>query len=121
MVDLLSPETLEKKLSPNGPKCGVQGVPEFSHSGDYLAYVCFRSKDEFEFYSVALASGQAKKVSPVLGLANGLTWSPNDKDLISVLATNFPTNQLSEISVANGSLRHIALTTNVEQPSVSSK
>ena len=71
MIYLLSPETLEERRDPNGPKCDVQGVPEFSHSGDYLAFVCFRSKDDFEFYSLALASGQAQKVSPVLGFVVG--------------------------------------------------
>jgi Periplasmic component of the Tol biopolymer transport system len=121
MIYLLSPETLEERRIPNGPKCSFQGAPEFSHSGDYLAFACFRSKDEFEFYSLALASGQAQKVSSILGFVHGLTWSANDKDLISILAPNFPTNQLSEISVANGSLRHIALTSNAEQPAVSAK
>ena len=121
MIYLLSPETLEEKRIPNSPKCDAQGGPEFSHRGDYLAYVCFRSKDEFDFYSLALASGQAQKVLSVSELANGLTWSANDKDLLSVLANNFPTNQLSEISVANGSLRHIAFTGGIEQPTVSSR
>jgi DNA-binding winged helix-turn-helix (wHTH) protein/WD40 repeat protein len=121
MIYLLSPETLEEERIPNGPKCHVQDLPEFSHSGDYLAFVCFRSKDEFEFYSLALTSGQAQKVAPALGSLHGLTWSPNDKERISSLAPNFPTNQLTEMSVANGSLRHITLTSNAEQPTVSSR
>ena len=121
MIYLLSPETLEEKLIPNSPECGAQRAAEFSHTGDYLAFVCARSNDEFEYYSLALASGRAQKVSSFLGFANGLTWSSDDKELISVLAADFPTNQLSEISVANGSLRHIALTSNVEQPNISSK
>jgi Tol biopolymer transport system component len=121
MIYLLSPETLEEKRIPNGPKCGVQGVPEFSHSGEYLAFLCFRSKDEFDFYSLALASGQAQKVLSVSEFANGLTWSANDRELITFLGTEMPTNQLTEISVANGSMRHIALTGNAEQPTVSSK
>jgi Tol biopolymer transport system component/DNA-binding winged helix-turn-helix (wHTH) protein len=120
MIYLLSPETLEEKRIPNGPNCDAQSVAEFSHSGDYLAYFCYRSKDEFDLYSLALASGQAQKVLSVSELANGLTWSANDKELFSVLATDFPTNQLSEISVANGSRRHIALSGGVEQPTVSS-
>ena len=43
MMSLLSTETLETKRIPNGANCLEQGQPAFSHSGDHLAYWCFRT------------------------------------------------------------------------------
>jgi Tol biopolymer transport system component/DNA-binding winged helix-turn-helix (wHTH) protein len=121
MIYLLSPETLEEKRIPNGPKCHSQGRPAFSHSGEYLVFFCFRSNDEVDLYSLALANGQAQKVSSFLGYVDGLTWSANDKELVFFLGSELPTNQLTEITVANGSARHIALTGSAEQPTISPK
>ena len=42
-IYLLSPETGETERIPNGAKCLGQIQPAFSHSGEYLAYWCFRS------------------------------------------------------------------------------
>jgi Tol biopolymer transport system component/DNA-binding winged helix-turn-helix (wHTH) protein len=121
MIHLLSPLTLKERRIPNDPKCLAQSQPTFSHSGEYLAFVCFRSNDEIDLYALVLASGQAQKVSSFLGYVDGLTWSANDKALISFLGSGLPANQLTEITVANGSIRHLALKGSAEQPTVSSK
>ena len=54
---LLSTETLETKRIPNSPKCVGEGLPAFSHNGEYLAYWCFR--EAYERRSIFLtASGR---------------------------------------------------------------
>ena len=51
-IYLLSTETWETERIPNGPKCLGQVQPAFSHSGEYLAYWCFRSGNEAVLYSL---------------------------------------------------------------------
>jgi Tol biopolymer transport system component len=122
MIYLLSPETLEIKRIPNSPKCLGQGLPAFSHRGDYLAYWCFRNHDEFVVCSLSLASGEPK-MFPITrprrdfaGFPNGLTWSADDRALIYSLGAG-----LREVTVANGSLRQLAFVGNAELPTVSPK
>jgi Tol biopolymer transport system component/DNA-binding winged helix-turn-helix (wHTH) protein len=122
MIYLLSLETLEIKRIPNSPKCLGQGLPAFSHRGDYLAYWCFRNHDEFVVCSLSLASGEPK-MFPITrprrdfaGFPNGLTWSADDRALIYSLGAG-----LREVTVANGSLRQLAFVGNAELPTVSPK
>ena len=119
-VYLLSPETLESKQIPNDPKCLGQGQPAFSHSGEYLAYWCYRSPNESGLYSLPLAGGKAKIVSSVLGLPAGLTWSADDKELIYSLDDGL-TRELGEVTVANGSVRRLTFAGNAGLPAVSSR
>ena len=48
-IYLLSTETLETKQIPISPKCVGEGLPAFSHNGEYLAYWCFRSENARPF------------------------------------------------------------------------
>ena len=120
MIYLLSPQNLDERRIPNRPECLGQFAPAFSHNGNYLAFWCLRSMGNGDLYTLALASNQFWKVSSYQGYTDGLTWSANDEELFSLLASNFPTNQLSAITVANGSVRHIALPGNAERPTTSS-
>jgi Tol biopolymer transport system component len=119
-VYLLSPETLESKQIPNDPRCLDQGQPAFSHSGEYLAYWCYRSPNESGLYSLPLAGGKAKIVSSVLGLPAGLTWSADDKELIYSLDDGL-TRELGEVTVANGSVKQLTFAGNAGLPAVSSR
>ena len=61
---LLSTETLETKQAPIGPKCDEQGMPAFSHNGEYLAYWCFQHpNDEARLYSLPLPDGEPKMIA----------------------------------------------------------
>ena len=82
MIYLLSTDTLETMQIPNDPKCLGQGQPAFSHSGQYLAFWCFRSPNEHSLYSLKLAQGKFNVISAILGFPFGLTWSADDKKLI---------------------------------------
>ena len=42
-IYLLSTETLETRRIPISPMCVSEGLPAFSHDGEYLAYWCFQS------------------------------------------------------------------------------
>jgi Tol biopolymer transport system component len=122
MIYFLSTETLEIKRIPNSPKCLGQGQPAFSHRGDYLAYWCFRSYDEFAVCSLSLATGQPKVFSiarprtDFAGFPNGLNWLGNDRALIYSLGVG-----LGEVTVTNGSVKPLAFAENAVWPTVSSK
>jgi Tol biopolymer transport system component/DNA-binding winged helix-turn-helix (wHTH) protein len=118
-IYLLSMETLETKEIPNDPKCLGQIQPAFSPSGKYLAYWCNRSQDEAVLYSLPLAGGKAQTVISFLGFPAGLAWSADDKELIYSLDDWF-TSKLTEVTVANGSVKRLAFTGNAGLPAVSS-
>ena len=79
---LLSTETLETKQIPNSPNCLGEGLPAFSHSGEYLAYWCFRTACDAGLYSLPLPDGKPKMIASFRAFPNGLTWSADDEKLI---------------------------------------
>jgi Tol biopolymer transport system component/DNA-binding winged helix-turn-helix (wHTH) protein len=109
--------TVETKEIPNDPKCLFQGQPAFSHSGEYLAYSCYRSQDETGLYSLSLAGGKAKRVVSFLDFPAGLAWSADDKNLI-YSRDDGSTSELREVIVANGSVKRLAFTGNAGLPSI---
>ena len=119
-IYLLSTETLETKGIPNDPKCLFQGQPSFSHSGEYLAYACYRGQDETGLYSLPLAGGKARMVTSLLGFPAGITWSANDRELIYSLDDGY-TSKLDEATVANGSVKRLAFAGNEGLPTVPAK
>ncbi len=116
-MSLLSTETSESKRLSSNPKCLVAGIPAFSHSGDYLAYWCFQTYDEFALYSQPLQGGPPRLISVVQNYPTGLTWSGDDKALIYSPGDA----SISEVSVANGSVKRVAFAGRIEVPTVSSK
>jgi Tol biopolymer transport system component/DNA-binding winged helix-turn-helix (wHTH) protein len=116
-VSLLSTETSESKRLSSNPKCLVAGIPAFSHSGDYLAYWCFQTYDEFGLYSQPLQGGQPRLISVVQNNPSGLAWSGDDKALIYSPGDA----SISEVSVENGSVKRVAFADTIEMPTVSSK
>ena len=121
MMSLLSTETLETRRIPNDANCLEQGQPAFSHSGDHLAYWCYRSEAEGEagLYSLPLPDGKPKMIGPFWAFPHGLTWSADDEKLIYSL-WNGSSYQLGEVTVANGSVKRLALE-GAELPTVSPK
>jgi Tol biopolymer transport system component/DNA-binding winged helix-turn-helix (wHTH) protein len=121
-IYLLSTETLETRQISNSP-CVGEGLPAFSHNGDYLAYWCFLSENgKAVLYSLPMRGGQPKKISLALPFPNGLTWSADDESLIYSLYTagnGNLTSLLGEITVANGSAKQLAFAGSAMLPTVS--
>jgi len=115
-IHLLSPETGETERIPNGAKCLGQVEPAFSHNGEYLAYWCFRSESVAVLYSLPLLGGEPKMVSLLRDSPTGLTWSADDRELIYSL---WDRNKVTEVTVADGSVKTLAFTVDAEQPTVS--
>ena len=128
-IYLLSMETLETKQIPISPKCAGEGLPAFSHNGEYLAYWCFLSENgEAVLYSLPIRGGQPKTISPILaypnGYPNGLTWSADDEKLIYSRYTagnGNLTSELGEVTVANGLTKQLAFAGGAQLPTVSPK
>jgi Tol biopolymer transport system component/DNA-binding winged helix-turn-helix (wHTH) protein len=124
-IHLLSIETLETKQVPISPKCAGEGLPAFSHNGEYLAYWCFLGENGAAvLYSVPIRGGQPKTISPILAFPNGLTWSADDEKLIYSRYTTGNgnlTSELGEVTVANGLTKQPAFAGSAMQPTVSSR
>ena len=124
-IYLLSTETLETKQIPISPKCVGEGLPAFSHNGEYLAYWCFLISENGAavLYSLPIRGGQPKTISPSRAFPRGLTWSADDKKLIYSLNSlgSGLSNELGEVTVANGSTKQLAFAGGAELPTVSPK
>ena len=118
-IYLLSAETLKAKRIPSDPKCLAEGQPAFSHSGEHLAYWCFRNFEQ-GLYSSPLLGGQPKMISRSQGLPYGLTWSADDKELIYSVGDMAPP-ELREVAVADGSVKRLAIAGRLAFPTLSSK
>jgi Tol biopolymer transport system component len=118
---LLSTETLETRQTRISPKCDWQGVPAFSHTGEYLAYWCFRNAgDDAGLYSSSLPDGKPKMIASFREYPVGLTWSADDKRLIYSLS-NWDTSKLGQVRVTNGSVKTLPIPVSAERPTVSAK
>jgi serine/threonine protein kinase/Tol biopolymer transport system component len=120
-IYLLSTETWETKRIPSIPKCIDEGLPAFSHSGEFLAYWCFGSENDTSIYTVPLQGGHPKLISQFRNYPDGLTWSADDKGLIYSLGFGPPPHKLCEVNVANGSVKALSFALSAEQPTVSPK
>jgi Tol biopolymer transport system component/DNA-binding winged helix-turn-helix (wHTH) protein len=122
-IYFLSTETLEAKEIPISPMCVGEGLPAFSHNGEYLAYWCFLKKNrEAVLYSLPIQGGQPKMISSFPAFPNGLTWSADDEKVIysiySIENGNFAA-ELVEVTVANGSRKQLAFAGSAMLPTVS--
>jgi Tol biopolymer transport system component/DNA-binding winged helix-turn-helix (wHTH) protein len=122
-IYLLSTETLEARQVPISPMCVSEGLPAFSHNGEYLAYLCFlRTNGEAVLYSLPIQGGQPKTISSLPAFLNGLTWSADDKKVIysryRTVNGNL-TGELGEVTVANGSTKQLAVAGSAMLPTVS--
>jgi Tol biopolymer transport system component/DNA-binding winged helix-turn-helix (wHTH) protein len=114
-MSLLSTETWEIKRLPGNPKCLEPAGPAFSHSGEYLAYTCFQTQEEFGLYTIPLGGGPPKLILVDSRDPSGLTWSADGKSLITTWS-----NELDEVTVANGSVKRLDLAASAEWPTISS-
>ena len=124
-IYLLSTETLETKPVPISPNCVGEGLPAFSHNGEYLAYWCFLSENgEAVLLSLPIRGRQSKTIPPSRRFPDGLTWSADDEKLIYSLIsiTNGTTSsELSQVTVANGSTKQLAFAGGAMLPAVSAR
>jgi Tol biopolymer transport system component/DNA-binding winged helix-turn-helix (wHTH) protein len=122
-IYLLSTETLETKQVPISPNCVGEGLPAFSHDGEYVAYWCYLSENgEAILQSSPIRGGQPKTIPPSRRFPNGLTWSADDEKLIYSLisiANGTTSSELSQVTVANGSTNQLAFTGGAMLPAVS--
>jgi Tol biopolymer transport system component/DNA-binding winged helix-turn-helix (wHTH) protein len=122
-VNLLSMETLESKQILINPSCIGEGLPAFSHNGEYLAYWCLRRAFDAVLYSLPIRGGQPKAISSFRAFPNGLTWSPHDEKLIyslNSLGAGF-SDELGEVTVKDGSIKKLEFARSALQPTVSSR
>ena len=117
---LLSVDTLETRRIPHNPKCLHEGSPIFSHSGPELAYVCVHSTNEFELYSVAPLGGTPRLITAFSNFPVGFTWSADDRKLVLSLAADAGL-ELEEVTLADGSIRHLDFALDASWPAVASK
>ena len=113
-MSLLSTETWTVKQLPSPPKCLVEGIPVFSHSGDYLAYWCFQTEEEYGIYSIPLKGGTPRMIAVFHPFPTGLTWSSDDGTLIYSLS-----GELGEVTIANGSVKRLNFAGRAMLPTVS--
>ena len=122
-IYLLSTETLEARQIPIHPSCIREGLPAFSHNGEYLAYWCVRGGYDAVLYSLPIRGGQPKTISSFRAFPNGLTWSTDDERLIYSLRSpgNGLSSELGEVTVENGSTKQLAFAGSAKYPTVSSR
>ena len=122
-IYLLSMETLEARQIPINPMCLGEGLPAFSHNGDYLAYYCLRTAYDAVLYSLSIRGGQPKTISSFRAFPRGLTWSTDDKRLIYSLNSlgGGLSDELGEVTVENGSRKQLAFAGSGQLPTVSPK
>ena len=122
-IYLLSTETLEARQIPVNPMCIGEGLPAFSHNGEYLAYWCLRGGYDAVLYSLPIRGGQPKTISSFRAFPNGLTWSADDEKLIYSLKSlrSGLSDELGEVTVENGSTKQLAFAESAMLPTVSSK
>ena len=121
-IYFLSPETGETERIPNSAKCLGQVQPVFSHRGEYLAYWCFQSQNVAALYSLPVQGGEPKMVSMFRDWPTGLTWSADDKELIFSLWHGFTSaSHFGKVTVADGSVKPLALGAGAELPTVSAR
>jgi len=63
-IYLLSTERLETRRIPLSPMCVGEGLPAFSHNGEYLAYWCFREDYRAQLYFLSIPDGKPKMMTP---------------------------------------------------------
>jgi Tol biopolymer transport system component/DNA-binding winged helix-turn-helix (wHTH) protein len=89
MMSLLSTETLETERLPNGANCLEQGQPAFSHSGDHLAYWCYRTLGEAGLYSLPLPDGKRIAFASIRSGRQGVWISSDDGNLVQISNPNY--------------------------------
>jgi Tol biopolymer transport system component len=120
-IYLLSMETLEATQIPISPMCVTEGMPAFSHNGEYLAYWCLRNNYEGALYSLRLPDGKPNMMVGPFFNPYGLTWSADDKKLIYSLAKARGSHELGEVTVANGLVKRLVVEGSAYRPAVSPK
>ena len=117
-IFFLATDTLEIKRFSNPPNCVDIGAPKFSHNGEYLAFWCLRSANDFGLYSALLPNGEPRMISILRGYPGGMTWSADDERIIYSRESGSQ-GELIEVTVANGSLKRLAFAADSHLPTAS--
>jgi Tol biopolymer transport system component/DNA-binding winged helix-turn-helix (wHTH) protein len=119
-LHLLSVETLESSQIEHDEKCQEEGLPVFSHDGKQLAYACYPTSGDFAL-SIATSAGVAPRlIKAVSGFLGGLAWTGDNKKLIfSHSQTGDAHETLSELTIADGSVRDLPFGSDAETLAVS--
>ena len=119
-IFFLSTDTLEARRLSNPPNCFNTFTPKFSHNGGHFAFWCLRSMNDFGLYSVTFPSGEPRMIATMHDFPSGLTWSADDRRLISSTISGAQ-GQLIDFTVADGSFRRLAFAGNSHLPTVSQR
>jgi Tol biopolymer transport system component/DNA-binding winged helix-turn-helix (wHTH) protein len=125
-LELLSVETLESKQVPHAEDCRDEGMPAFAHSVEQLAYTCLlKTQDnEFGIYSSGIFGDRPRLVTRIntgWNVPIGMTWTSDDKRLILARPHTGDDFELNEVTLANGSIRKLALGLNLFGPATSAR
>ena len=121
-LSLLAVQSLEITPIHHSEKCQEEVSPAFSRGGDQLAYVCVLGFGGFGLYTVALPGGTPHQVGLYAGWPNGIAWTSDGQRLVgSRYVEGTPTDELYEVTVANGQLRTLPFGEGGEYPAISAK
>jgi serine/threonine protein kinase len=125
-IFVLSLDSLENRQIPHADECLAEMLPEFSHSGDRLAYVCLlkTNDNEFGIYTVSVSRGSPKLLSRFTGgwdFPGGMAWTADDKRLIVARPHTGNDLELNEVALADGTLRKLSFGRDSSSPAISVK
>jgi Tol biopolymer transport system component/DNA-binding winged helix-turn-helix (wHTH) protein len=116
-IYLYSTETSEIRKMDRAPGCSSDGGSAFSHKGARLAYGCMRSFSEEVLYFREVPDGKPQMIAVFRNYPHGMTWSADDTALIHSMGTGY--SEMSEIELANGSVKSLPFALSAESPTVS--
>jgi len=122
---LLSVETLESRQIPHAAECLVEQLPDFSHNGNELAYVCLHNLQNLtrDLYTIATSGGTPKLVTTLGSVvtSGAAAWTADDKKLVFSKLPFGPQSELYEVTLADGSLRKLPTAQNASWQVISPK
>lgn len=125
-IYLLSLDTLESHQIPHVDECLAEMSPEFSHSGDRLAYLCLLKTNDNEvgIYFVSLSGGSPKMVAKFTtgwNFPHGIAWTADDKRLLVARPHVGGDFELDEVVLVEGTLRKLPFGRDSGSPAISTK
>jgi len=122
-LELLSMQTLESTQIQHDENCRDEILPNFSHDGKQLTYVCFLSSGPDYAVFVARMDGAAPKIVRTFsGWPGGIAWTGDDKRLVlAQFQIGAEHNALLELKLTDASIRKLPFGDDTEYPAISPK